>query len=69
MEFDKDFQKEFNNIVSDNNIKEADATFTPEVFDDMYLNIQLALPRDGGDTAFTCVKKRLKEANGFPIGT
>ena len=39
MEFDEDFQEEFNKIVSDNNIKEADATFTPEVFDDMYMNM------------------------------
>ena len=29
MEFDEDFQEEFNKIVSDNNIKEADATFNP----------------------------------------
>ena len=29
MELDEDFQEEFNKIVSDNNIKDADATFTP----------------------------------------
>ena len=29
MEFDEDFQEEFNKIVSDDKIKEADATFTP----------------------------------------
>ena len=67
MEFDEDFQEEFNKIVSDNNIKEADATFTPEVFGDMYLNIELALTRDGEETKFARVKKRLKDANGLPI--
>ena len=69
MDFDEEFQDEFNKIVSDDNIKEADAKFTPEVFDDTYLNMELALPRDGGDTTFTCVTKCLKDANGFPIGT
>ena len=37
MEFDEEFQEEFDNIVSDDNIKEADATFTPDVFDETYL--------------------------------
>ena len=39
MEFDEDFQEEFNKIVSDHNIKEAEATFATEVFDDTYLNM------------------------------
>ena len=69
MDFDEDCQEEFNKIVSDDNIKEVDATFAPEVFDDTYLNMELALPRDGGETTFARVTKRLKDANGFPIGT
>ena len=69
MDFDEDFQEEFNKIFSDNNIKEADATFTPEVFDNTYLNMELCLPRDGGDTTFACVRKPLKDTNGLPIGT
>ena len=69
MEFDEDFQEEFNKIVSDDNIKEADSTFTPEVFDDTYLNMELALPRDGGKTTLARVTKLLKDANGLPIGT
>ena len=44
MDFDEEFQDEFNKIVSDNNIKDADAT--SEVFDDTYLNMELALLRD-----------------------
>ena len=69
MEFDEDFQEEFNKIFSDDNTKEADATFTLEVFDDTYLNMELALPGDGGKTTFARVTKRLKDANGLPIGT
>ena len=69
MEFDEDFQEEFKNIVSDDNIKEADATFNPQVFDNTYLNTELVLTRDGGETTFACVTKRLKDANGLPIGT
>ena len=55
MEFDEDFQEEFNKIVSDDNIKEADATFTQEVFYDTYLDMELALPRDRGETTFASV--------------
>ena len=69
MEFDKEFQEESNKIVIDDNIKEADATFTPEVFDYTYLNMELALPRYGGETTFARFTNRLKEANEFPIGT
>ena len=69
MEFGEDFQEEFNKIVSDDNIKEADATFNPEVFDDTYLNMELALPRDKGETTLAHVTKRLKDGDGFPIGT
>ena len=69
MQFDEDFQEEFNKIVSVDNIKEEDATFTPEVFDDTYLNMEHVLPKDGGETTFTCVTKRLNDVNGLPIGT
>ena len=69
MEFDPDFNAEFNRIVSDDAIKEADKEFTPEVFDDTYLNMELALLRsDGSEPASARVKKRLKDANGLPIG-
>ena len=43
MDFDEDFQENFFNIVSNDDIKEADLEFTPEVFDDTYLNMELAL--------------------------
>ena len=31
--------------------------------------MELALPRDGGETTFAHVTKRLKDVNGLPIGT
>ena len=70
MEFDPDFNAEFNHIVSDDAIKEADKEFTPEVFGDTYLNMELALPRgNGSEPALTRVKKRLRDASDLPIGT
>jgi len=70
MEFDEDFQEEFSNIVSNDDIKEADGEFTPEVLDNTYLNMELALPSgDGAQPAFARVTKRLRDANGLPIDT
>jgi hypothetical protein len=70
MEFDEGLQEEFSNIVSNDYIKDADKNFTPEVFNDTYLNMELALPSgDGAEPAFVRVAKRLKHANGLPIGT
>jgi hypothetical protein len=58
MEFDEDFQEEFSNIICNDDIKEADEEFTPEVFDDTYLNMELALPSgDGAKPAFARVTK------------
>ena len=31
--------------------------------------MELALPRDRGETTFARITKRLKDANGLPIGT
>jgi hypothetical protein len=70
MEFDEDFQEGFSNIVSNIDIKEADEDFTPEVFDDTYLNMELTLPNgDGAEPAFARVTKQLRNANGLPIDT
>ena len=56
MEFNEDFQEEFSNIVSNDDIKEPDKDFTPKVFDDTYLNMELALPSgDGAELAFARV--------------
>ena len=49
--------------------KKADQEFTPDSFDDSYLNMELALPREGGDVQFGRVIKRLRDKDGLPIGT
>jgi hypothetical protein len=57
---DPDFQDEFDNIVNDPTVPEADDTFTPDVFDDTYLNMELAIPRDEDGPEFARVTKRLR---------
>ena len=66
--FDQDFNDEFNFVVSEDGIKEADDEFTPDVYDDTYLKMELALPNDGDQMHFAKVTKRLRDANGLPIG-
>ena len=70
LDADDDFQDEFNNVISHPEVKEADESFMPEVMGDTYVNMELALPQ--GDTlepCYTRVTKRLRDANGIPIGT
>ena len=55
-------------MVSNNELKEADDTFTPDVYD-MYLNMELAIPQKGSlEPWLARVTKQLKDANGLPIG-
>ena len=65
---DEDFREEFQNIYNNKDIPEAD-DFTPEVLEDTYLNMELVLPRDSEGPEFARVTKRLRDANGIPIGT
>jgi hypothetical protein len=66
---DEDFAKEFGDVVSDLKISEADEDFTPDTFNDTYLNKEVALA-DGADEAkLGRVTKRLRDAEGRPIGT
>ena len=70
--FDKDidFVEEFHSVVSNGEIKEADEEFTPDTYDDRYLNMELAIPRgDNPNPQYARVTKRLRDANGVPIGT
>ena len=48
-------------------IPEAD-DYTPDVLKDTYVNMEIALPRDGDGPQFGRVTKRLRDANGLPIG-
>jgi hypothetical protein len=69
---DPDFIAEFQDIVSDEQIPDADDSFTPDVFDDTYLNMEIALPCGAGgqdDVQFARVTKRLRDKDGRPIGT
>ena len=43
--------------------------FTPETMEDTYMNMEVALPRNNGGPDFARFTKRLKGANGLPIGT
>ena len=65
---DEDFRDEFDSVYNNNDIPEADE-YTPEVLEDTYLNMEIALPRDGEGPEFAKVTKRLRDANGIPIGT
>ena len=67
---DLDYLDEFHNVVSNPEVPEADQQFTPDVFDDRYLNMELALPHGEEATPqYAKVTKRLRDANGIPIGT
>lgn len=65
---DEDFREEFQRIYNDNQVQEAD-DYTPEIGDDTYLNMEVALPREDTGPTFAKVTKRLRDANGIPIGT
>jgi hypothetical protein len=54
--------------VNDPGILEADKDFTPDLFDDTYLNMELVIPRDSDWPEFARVTKRLKDKEGLPIG-
>ena len=47
---------------------EADANFTPDMFDNTYLNMELAIPIDGDGPDFVKVTKSLRDNNGMPVG-
>lgn len=68
LDTDEDFRDEFQKIYNDNTIPDADE-YTQDVLDDTYLDMKLALPRDGDGPEFVRVTKRLRDANRLPIGT
>ena len=45
-----------------------DANFTPGEFYNMYLNMELEIPRDGDGPDFVKVTKRLRDKDRLPIG-
>jgi hypothetical protein len=68
-EFDPTFMEEFGTTINDPKLKDADKDFTPDLYDDTYLNMELALPREGAEVQFGRVVKRLRDKDGLPIGT
>ena len=68
-QYDPEFQEEFDRVVNDELLPEADELFSPDVYDDTYLNMELALPRAGGEVEFGRVVKRMRDKDGLPIGT
>ena len=66
-EDDKDFQYEFNKVFDNRAGKEAEDEFTPGFLDN-YVNMELTLDRVQDRPESARVKKRLKDANGTPIG-
>ncbi|KAI2499334.1 Reverse transcriptase (RNA-dependent DNA polymerase) [Fragilaria crotonensis] len=67
--YDPEFVQEFGRTINDPSIKEADHEFTPDSYDDTYLNMELALPREGGEVQFGHVVKCMRDKDGLPIGT
>ena len=64
---DEDFKQEFFKVYESDDIQEAD-NYLPDIDDECYLNMELALPRDGEGPTLARVKKRLRDADGKPIG-
>lgn len=61
--------QKFDNIVNDRCVSEADNEFTPDVFNDTSLNMELAIPRDINGPEFARVTKHLRDKDVLPIGT
>ena len=70
IEFDSEFNDKFNRIYNNTDIPEVDNCI-PEVLEDTYINMELAMPRGESEIGpeFARVTKRLRDANGIPIGT
>ena len=55
-------------VFKDDTIKEAD-DYTHGTFDDIYLNMELALPCSSNGPKYEKITKLLWDADGIPIGT
>ena len=62
-----DFSEELKRVFNNADIPESDY-FTPEVLEDTYVDMDIALPKYGEGPDFDKVTKRLRDANGIPIG-
>ena len=69
---DPEFVEEFNRVINDATLPEADKLemreYTPDAFDD-YINMELGLPRgEDGELVHAIVKRRKIDDDGNPIG-
>jgi hypothetical protein len=64
MQFDTDFQEEFNRIMDDLSVPEADKDFTRDFFDDTDLTTELAIPRDASGPEYARAATRLRDKMG-----
>ena len=63
---DLDFIDEFQTVISNKEIKEPDEEFTPDTYDDRYLNMELALPKgDNPNPQLAKITKKLRDAIGI----
>eukprot|EP00957_Ditylum_brightwellii_P137103 10453853-Ditylum_brightwellii.AAC.1 len=67
MKEDPDFAKDVILVFNNQDIPDANE-FTPKVLEDTYINVMIALSWDGDGQEFAGVTKRLRDANGIPIG-
>ena len=65
---DPDFAEEFQIIINDKDVPEADDNYDPDIYEDTYANLELAIDRGEDGPAFARVTKRLKGVEGRQIG-
>ena len=68
MASDPEFVEEFQKVYDNPEIPEAD-NFSPEMLEDTYLNMELAMHCGDDGPEFARITKQLRDANGIPIGT
>jgi hypothetical protein len=67
LETDPHFAEEFAQTFDNPDVKEADDEFDPDSYDS-YLNMEIAVDRDGQEAQLARVSKRLRDNAGNPIG-
>ena len=67
LEHDPDLQEEFNYISNDPNVTEAYNDFTPDVYNDTCLKIELSIPRYSDRPEIARVMTRLRDKDGMSI--
>ena len=70
MHSDPSFREEFQRIIEDTSVPEADDLLKNDPFGDNYLSMEISMPRGpDGEPMHGKVTKRLRDRDGYPIGT